>query len=106
MTTPMINSNRLGIFRRYVLLCLLAFGVAPLTAFAQTNLLTNPGFETGNATGWATSYGSYSVINSNAHSGTYAAQVNYGSAVAQTVTGLTPNTTYTCTGWLKVATAG
>lgn len=70
------------------------------------NLLTNPGFETGNASGWTGGYGSYAVVAGNAHSGSYSAQVNYGSAIQQTVTGLSSNTTYTCSGWFKVATAG
>ena len=76
------------------------------TLRAQNNLLANPGFETGSTSGWADSYGSYSVLATNPHAGTYGATVGYGSAVRQTVTGLSPGTTYTLSGWLKVATAG
>jgi hypothetical protein len=71
-----------------------------------TNLLTNPGFETGNTSGWVGGYGTRSAVNGNARSGAYAAQVQTISALQQTVSGLLPNTTYTCTGWLKVTTAG
>ncbi len=45
-------------------------------AAAQTNLVTNSGFETGNTTGWF-AFGSptISVETSQVHSGTYAAEV-------------------------------
>ncbi|MEI9999844.1 MAG: carbohydrate binding domain-containing protein [Verrucomicrobiota bacterium] len=106
MIFHLIRTNWRGwqVLRQY--LFLLALLVIPSLASAQANLLQNPGFETGDATGWGSSYGGYAVVNSNAHSGAYAAEVGYGSAVAQTVTGLTPNTAYTCTGWLEVATPG
>ncbi|HEX4702689.1 MAG TPA: hypothetical protein VH352_11220, partial [Pseudonocardiaceae bacterium] len=42
---------------------------------ANTNLITNPGFETGDLTGWATVTGTASIVSSGAHSGTYAAQL-------------------------------
>ena len=88
-------------------LAVLSFGaMLALSARASANLLANPGFETGDVSGWTGGYGSCSVAADNAHAGAYAAQVNYGSAVQQTVVGLSPNTTYTCTGWLKVTTAG
>ncbi|HEY8967414.1 MAG TPA: carbohydrate binding domain-containing protein [Candidatus Methylacidiphilales bacterium] len=82
-------------------LCFLAIG-----AQAQTNRLSNPGFETGDASGWANSYGNYHIVTGNAHSGTYAAQIGYGSGIRRTVAGLTPNTVYTLSGWVKVTTAG
>jgi hypothetical protein len=106
ISPKIIHSNRQGwtVFLRYA--SLIAFLAIPSAAFAQANLLINPGFETGNATGWGASNGSYSVVTGQAHSGTYAAQVNLYAQVGQTVTGLTPNTTYTCTGWFKVAVAG
>ena len=91
--------RRLGL-----LVLILVFMATP--AFAQDNLLANPGFETGTITGWAASYGNYAVVTTNVHSGTYAGEVSYGSAIAQNVTGLTPNTTYTLTGWLESQTAG
>jgi len=83
-----------------------ALALMPQMASAQSNLLTNPGFETGTMSGWGASSGTYSAVTGFAHSGTYAAKINAGSTVAQTVTGLTPNTTYTCTGWLEAPTAG
>jgi hypothetical protein len=91
---------------RITLFALILTAVSWLTARANPNLLANPGFETGDASGWTNSYGTYAVTGTNPHSGTYAAQISYGSAIQQTVTGLTPNTSYTLTGWLQVTTAG
>ena len=45
---------------------------------ASANLITNPGFETGDFTGWTPS-GSLAVNNFNPHSGTFAAQFFVGS---------------------------
>lgn len=73
-----------------------------------TNLALNPGFETGSLSSWVSTSGSgTSVVTGNAHSGTYAVQlVGSGVGAHQIVTGLTPNTKYTLTGWAKVSTAG
>jgi hypothetical protein len=60
----------------------------------------NPGFETGSLAPWDNTNDA-TVVANNAHSGTYA--VNLGTVftgVSQTVTGLTPNTSYTLTGWV------
>jgi hypothetical protein len=65
-------------------------------ASAATNALTNPGFETGNLSGW-TCDASDSVVTGHAHSGTYAlsgAAGNDTAQCAQTLT-LVPNTAYT-----------
>ncbi|HZC26501.1 MAG TPA: carbohydrate binding domain-containing protein, partial [Actinopolymorphaceae bacterium] len=66
-----------------------------------TVLNGNPGFETGSLAPWENSNDS-TVVANNAHSGTYA--LNLGtvfSGVTQTVSGLSPNTSYTLTGWVK-----
>lgn len=62
----------------------------------------NPGFETGNLTGWGSSYGVVSVINSNQHSGSYCARVAGGSAAQQVITGLTEGKTYKVGAYVKV----
>jgi len=74
----------------------------PFLACGQNNLLVNPGFETGNSYGW----GSCTVVSSNAHSGTYCAQLGYYGGAEQTVYGLLTNTTYTMSGWLEESVAG
>lgn len=54
------------------------------TANATSNLITNGGLESGNASGW-TGYGSWSVVNNNAYSGTYSARIQSGSAFEQVI---------------------
>jgi hypothetical protein len=47
------------------------------------------------------------VVASNAHSGSYAGQTgSSNSALEQVINGLSPNTTYSLTGWAKVAMSG
>ncbi len=56
--------------------------------------ITNPGFETGNTSGW-TVVGDVSVITT-AYAGSYSLSANGGnSSVEQVITGLCPNTSYT-----------
>ncbi|GCE21970.1 carbohydrate binding domain-containing protein [Dictyobacter kobayashii] len=74
----------------------------------NNNRVSNPGFESGSFSSW-TNYGSSSVVATNAHSGTYAAQLGTSSAIEgteQVINGLSPNTTYTLTGWAKVTNPG
>ncbi|MFJ8112336.1 carbohydrate binding domain-containing protein [Streptomyces sp. NPDC096132] len=72
------------------------------------NLVSNAGFETGALSPWTQASGnSSSVTGSGARTGTYALTTTASSSGAnQTLTGLSPNTTYLLTGWAKVATAG
>jgi uncharacterized protein YjdB/regulation of enolase protein 1 (concanavalin A-like superfamily) len=67
---------------------------------SASNLLNNPGFETGNFTNWPSNFNQAAVVNTNTHTGTYAAKLAtaYG-GIEQIVTGLTPNTTYTLSAW-------
>ncbi len=67
----------------------------------------NAGFETGDCS-YYTCYGASSVVLSHAHTGSYAVQfgVATSSGAEQTITGLTPNTTYVLTGWGEAASAG
>jgi hypothetical protein len=67
----------------------------------------NAGFETGSCSSYAC-YGSSSVVQSHVHSGSYAIQfgASTSSGAEQTISGLTPGTTYVLTGWGEVATSG
>lgn len=71
-----------------------------------TNLLSNPGFESG-TTGW-TDWGNSSVVASNAHSG--ASSLRSGTAAGgkgQTIsTGVTAGASYTLSGWGKLSASG
>jgi hypothetical protein len=70
-------------------------------AFAG-NVVTNCGFETGDATGWSLSGGFIGVTN-NPHSGSFAAfagTVGSDGSISQTLTTAAPNTTYNLSFWL------
>src|SRR5436309_2150043 len=57
-------------------LCLVGMMLIVTAGLASANLITNPGFETGNFSGWTTtpaSSGSDFFVDLNPHSGTYAA---------------------------------
>lgn len=78
------------------------------TSFAQ-NLILNSGFETGNLQSWSAwqpnGNGTVAVVPSNQRTGSYAVQVNSREAsIEQIVTGLSPNTTYLYSVWVKCAT--
>jgi hypothetical protein len=82
---------------------------ASTTASSQIIVLSGPAiangdFETGNLAGWNASYNS-GITTTNPHGGTYAGQINAPAggkgSIEQVVTGLTPNTSYTLTGWVR-----
>lgn len=83
--------NYLGIFS---LLFLLSISIYP-----PTNLIDVPDFENG-ATAWTLSIGA-SRLATNAYSGSYALTATDNSGANQTISNLTPNTSYLLTGWLK-----
>ncbi|MFJ6897270.1 right-handed parallel beta-helix repeat-containing protein [Streptomyces hokutonensis] len=72
------------------------------------NLLSNAGFETGSLSPWTQASGTASSVTaSNSRTGADAlTTAASGSGANQSLTGLTPSTTYLLTGWGKVATAG
>ena len=72
---------------------------------ATNNYAVNPGFELGGLGTWTGT--SATVVNTNTHSGTYAAKLSGSTAsITETITGLKPNTLYTLRGWAKVTTGG
>jgi hypothetical protein len=75
-------------------------------AAANANLITNPGFETGNFSGWSPyAYGSEQVSSANPNSGQYEARIyNYG-WITQTVN-VTPDTSYKLSSYLYMPQDG
>ena len=84
-------------------LAALVFSAEPATA-ATSNLLSNPGFETGNLSGWTCDPGTAGVVTSPVHSGSYALGATPTSAddaqCAQTVS-VQPDTSYTLSGYVE-----
>ncbi|NOU71373.1 hypothetical protein GC098_08050 [Paenibacillus sp. LMG 31458] len=71
-------------------------------AISGSSKVVNSGFETGDKTGWI-GFGTWSVVNSNQYSGAYSAQVNANASAEQSLTGLSPNTTYVLKARVKVS---
>lgn len=71
---------------------------------ASANLINNPGFETGDFTGWTPS-GSLAVNNFNPHSGTFAAQFFLAGSLSQTVATIA-GVTYDFSFWSNDSSAG
>ncbi len=70
------------------------------------NLVTNGGFETGQASPWV-KYGTSSIVNSSQRTGTYCAKIGANnSGFEYTVSGLKPNTSYTFKGYAKITKIG
>jgi len=68
-----------------------------------TNLLPNGTFESGNFTGWQSSGGA-TIITSDRHGGTYAAQL--ANTSIRTSFATTPGKTYKVTGWVHITSEG
>jgi len=72
----------------------------------KLSLITNGDFESSSFSGWWAwgDGGTTTLINSNANTGTHAVEETGGEcSLEQTITGLTPNTTYTFGGFGKVS---
>src|ERR1700742_329126 len=95
----MRRSGRVALLSAAATGALVAVGLAIPAAQAATNTITNPGFETGNLTGW-TCDATDTVVTRHAHTGTYAlagaATSNTTAQCSQNVP-LAANTTYTLT---------
>ena len=78
--------------------------LATTASAASANLLTNPGFEDGNLTGWTCDAGTGSVVTSPVHSGTYAlagAATNSDDAQCTQTVSVQPSTAYTLSGYVE-----
>lgn len=74
-----------------------------------SNLVANPGFEAGSLSGWTTtgSGSASTVVTSDRFSGADSLKTGpVNSGAQQTISGLTPSTTYLLTAWMKVANSG
>ena len=70
-----------------------------MSMYSQSNIIVDSGFENG-STAW-TIWGGATRVTSGAKTGNYAVVGSDNSGTNQTITGLTPKTTYLLTGWLK-----
>jgi hypothetical protein len=84
--------------------CFLMFTAAAAFCVARpasANLITNPGFESGDLTGWAVGgFGDIGVDSSNPHSGSYAAFFGGENPILTQILDTVPDTIYTVSFWL------
>jgi chitinase len=98
-----VRRLRLAAMAAVVVAAIGTTGLAAVGAAAQANLLANPGFETGNLSGWSCSPLD-SAATSPVHSGSYAlAGAVSGSDDAQCSQSVSvqPSTAYTLSGWVQ-----
>ncbi len=72
-----------------------AIGASTATNGKGIVLLANPGYESGSLAGWTTASGSPGATSSQRYTGSWSAVLGPSAQINQTVTGLTPNTSYT-----------
>ncbi|MES2981674.1 MAG: family 16 glycosylhydrolase [Verrucomicrobiota bacterium] len=82
---------------------LTALLISLLSSASFSNIIADPGFESGTTTGL---WGGSTIVNTNQRSGTYAAKLDqtdptWGGGYERTFTGLTPNTAYTFASYVK-----
>ena len=111
-------ADRLLLFRCVVLVTLMIGTLITMASLlidaasvaAETNLLTNPGFENGTA-GWSVNYSTatFEVVTTTIHSGSYAAALTSNStstkSISQMITGIVPGNRYSFSGYGYVADA-
>ncbi len=100
-----MRRHQLALLAGGVAAALAVLGLTVLPAQAATNLLANPGFETGSLSGWGCDP-TDSVGTGHAHTGTYAlsgAASNSSTAQCAQSVSVLPNTSYTLTGWVNGA---
>lgn len=90
----------MGKFLLAALMFALAFGTSSI---AQANLLTNPGFETSNLTGWTADWNpsNIGVVTDNPQNGTYHARTFWDGGRYQDVS-ITGGQQYRLTGWAYI----
>ena len=103
-----VNLIKSGIIMNKILITIsILFLSFNLSAFAHANLLTNPGFETGDFTGWMPEGYDVSVLEENPHTDDYHARIGteahgaYGT-IGQTVE-VIPNENYKLSAWAYVS---
>lgn len=80
-----------------LILCISSYQVVN----AQSSLVLNGDFESGDSSDWS-GYGNWEVVDNNANTGTYCARIQPESAFEQVIEGLTPSTIYTLKAKVKV----
>jgi GH35 family endo-1,4-beta-xylanase len=89
---------------------ILALCLFSINASAGENVLTNPGFETGDTSGWTTWSGNFAASNAQAHTGAYSGlctdRTEYWQGPVQSVLGKMINgQTYHCSAWVRIENA-
>ena len=77
---------------------------APSAVAASGNLLANPGFETGDLSGWTCDAGTAAVVGSPVHAGSHAllaTPTSSGTAQCTQTVSVQPNTAYTLSGYVE-----
>jgi endo-1,4-beta-xylanase len=98
-------------YRTILFTSLLLFPVVFLQqSCGDVNLLTNPGFETGNTSGWTTWSGGFAASSAESHAGTYSGlctdRTEYWQGPVQSVLGkMIDGQTYQCSAWVRIENA-
>lgn len=90
------------------LIVVLSLVVLLIPGVASANLLTNPGFETGNFNGWSADWnlGNQAVSALNPQAGSWAARNFYDGGMYQQVNGIVGGTQYRLTGYSYIPNGG
>jgi endo-1,4-beta-xylanase len=93
---------------KYLGLTAVIFLLVP--SYGADNILTNPGFETGNTSGWTTWSGSFVASSAESHAGNYSGlctdRTEYWQGPVQSVLGkMIDGETYQCSAWVRIENA-